>query len=144
MQIAACKAVACGIGGTYSEEEALLALKEFVDQRGGSGSLARRRHDIQVTAGGVKCLPVFQAPLATTQVDDKDECPEVVPSQPSKYFISASRKTGHRRLHLNGPCHVKPHHCHTVRFMERVDVQDLDSICRDCKHRLKADRGPGQ
>ena len=143
--IAACKAVACGLGGIYTEEEALLALKDFVDKRGGSGSLARRRHDIQVMAGGVKSLgltwPVFQAPLETTQVDDEDECPEVVPSQPSKYFISVSRKTGHRRLHLNGPCHVKPHHCHTVRFMERVDMQDVDSICRDCKHRLKADRG---
>ena len=145
MQVAACKAVACSIGGTYSEEEPLLALKDYVDQRGGSGALARRRHDIQVTIGGVKSLglswPVFQAPLASTAFDDEDECPEVVPSKPSKYFISVSRKTGHRRLHINGPCHVKPYHCHTVRYVDRVDMQDLDSICRDCKHRLKADRG---
>ena len=148
MQVAACKAITCGIGGRYDEEESLLALKEYVDQRGGSGALARRRHDIMVTTGEIKSLgmkwPVFQAPLATTPVDDEDECPEVVPGKPTKYFISISRKTGYRRLHVNGPCHVKPHNCHTVRYVDRVDMQDLDSICRDCKHRLKADRGqPG-
>ena len=56
--------------------------------------------------------------------------------------MSVSRKTGHRRLRLSGPCRVKPHHCHTVRYTDRVDMLDLDSICRDCKRRLKAERGP--
>ena len=65
----------------------------------------------------------------------------VVPDKAYKYFMSVSRKTGHRRLRLSWPCRVKPHHCHTVRCTDRVDMQDLDSICRDCKRRLKAVRG---
>ena len=93
---------------------------------------------------GVKSLgctwPVFTPPLATTPFDDEDECPEVVPAQQTRYFISVSRKTGHRRLHINGPCHVKPHHCAVVHYTDKVDMQDLDSICKDCKQRLRAER----
>ena len=105
VQIAACSAITCGLGGIYDEEESLLAWKEYVDQRGGSGALARRRHDILITSGGVKSLglkwPVFQAPLATTPADDEDECPEVVPSRggsQQSHYISVSSASAARQV----------------------------------------------
>ena len=64
-----------------------------------------------------------------------------VESAATRFFISISRKTGHRRLHLNGPCHVKPVHCTKVEFVDRVVLEQIDSICRDCKHRLRDEQG---
>ena len=61
-------------------------------------------------------------------------------AEETKYFITTSR-AGHRRLRLNGPCHVKPFHCSSVTFTDAVVGEDIDSICRDCKHRMRSEAG---
>ena len=72
--------------------------------------------------------------------DEADEVPEGPVEGSAKYFIAVSKKSGHRRLRLNGPCHVKPYHCSSVSFVDEVSLEDIDSICRDCKHRLRKEQ----
>ena len=36
---------------------------------------------------------------------------------------------------------MKPHHCTKVEFVDRVSAESIDSICRDCKHRMKDEQG---
>ncbi|CAE7351564.1 unnamed protein product [Symbiodinium sp. CCMP2592] len=106
IQIGVCRAIVTGQGGEYQEIEALEELKAYVDERGGSGALARRRHDIFRTVGGARCLgnkwPVIE--LDDADASEEEEAAEAltVEGSATKYFISISRKTGHRRLHLNG------------------------------------------
>ena len=38
-------------------------------------------------------------------------------------------------------CYVKPENCYSVRFLEQVSAEDVDSICKDCKARMKAQAG---
>eukprot|EP00435_Cladocopium_sp_Y103_P064707 s171_g26.t1 len=57
-----------------------------------------------------------------------------------KYFITISRRAGHRRLHLTG-CLVKPANCCEVRLCSVVTAEDFDSICRACKKRMHQETG---
>ena len=144
IQITVCKSIACGVGETFDEAEALQELKIFVDQRGKSGGLARRRHDILKSYKGKVCLGLSWPTLALKPEPDRQDDGldfQVLPAKPARYFISISRKTGRRRLHLNGPCHVKPNQCRQVEYLDEVHLDLLDSICRDCKHRLRRDHG---
>ena len=145
IQLGVCKAIVTGEGGEYQEAEALEELKRHVDERGGSGALARRRHDIMRTCDGVRCLGIKWPTIELEPADgsEGEEAGEAmaVESAATRFFISISRKTGHRRLHLNGPCHVKPVHCTKVEFVDRVVLEQIDSICRDCKHRLRDEQG---
>ena len=51
-----------------------------------------------------------------------------------------SRTTGLKRLHMVG-CYVKPENCYDVKFVDCVNAEDIDSICKDCKARMKAQAG---
>ena len=53
---------------------------------------------------------------------------------PPKYFVTISRRAGHRRLHLSG-CFVKPSNCCEVRLFQTVTNEDFDSVCRACRKR---------
>ena len=145
IQYGVCKAIVTGEGTVYHEVEALDELKKYVDNRGGSGALARRRHDVFKVVDGVRCLGNKWPTVELEETDlSEDEGPgeaEAVQGSSTKYFISISRKAGYRRLHLNGPCHVKPHHCTKVEYVDRVVLDQIDSICRDCKHRMRDEQG---
>ena len=145
LQVAACKAITCGEGGEYNEDEAIAEMKNFVDERGGSGTLVRRRHSVMKLVEGVRQLGIkwpTLGPFPSGEPNDLVEpVAEAVAEPHRKYFISISRKTGHRRLHLNGPCHVKPYHCTKVTFSDTVTMDELDSVCRDCKHRMRVEQG---
>ena len=145
IQYGVCKAIVTGEGTVYHEVEALDELKKYVDNHGGSGALARRRHDVFKVVDGVKCLGNKWPTVELEETDlSEDEGPgeaEAVQGSSTKYFISISRKAGYRRLHLNGPCHVKPHHCTKVEYVDRVVLEQIDSICRDCKHRMRDEQG---
>ena len=152
VQITVCKAICSGIDYVYNEEEPLLSLKTFVDGHRQSGSLVARRHEVLKDDGsGRKHLqmawPVFTPSKgsagcsgASAAVHGDDE-PEVVPDPARKYFISVSKRSGHRRLHLNGPCHVKPFHCRCVEFVDFPDLDSVDSVCKDCRQRMRAEQG---
>ena len=57
-----------------------------------------------------------------------------------KFFITVSRRAGHRRLHLVG-CFVKPSNCCEVRLCNTVTAEEFDSICRACKKRMLQEAG---
>ena len=40
-----------------------------------------------------------------------------------------------------GHANVKPHHCTKVEYVDRVVLEQIDSICRDCKHRMRDEQG---
>jgi hypothetical protein len=57
-----------------------------------------------------------------------------------KYFITISRRTALRRLHMAG-CFVKPDRCCEVSFMDEVLQDSFDAICQACKKRMMAECG---
>ena len=144
VQETVCRALLEGVGGQYHEDEALSMLKSYVDGLGTSGSLARRQHDILRRGDGQRHLGL-KWPAFSPALEDPDSSAEDLEEAPvfsaSKYFITTSSKTGLRRLHLNGPCHVKHYHCSSVVFVDQVNLEDIDSVCRDCKHRLRREAG---
>ena len=54
-----------------------------------------------------------------------------------KYFITVSRRTGFRRLHVTGEFHVKAETCQQVVDVESLEGQTFDAICKFCKQKLK-------
>ena len=143
VQQTVCKAILEGKDVPYAEEDALSDLKKALDAQGHSGSMARRRHDIMKQPDGSRHLglkwPPFQPEAGSPVVDCEDSASEGG-AEETKYFITTSR-SGHRRLHLNGPCHVKPFHCSSVSFTNTVSSEDIDSICRDCRQRMRSEAG---
>lgn len=61
-------------------------------------------------------------------------------AESSKYFITVSRRAGHRRLHLVG-CFVKPSNCMEVRMFNALTAEDFDSICRACRKKMLLESG---
>jgi len=61
-------------------------------------------------------------------------------SEESKYFVTISRRTCLRRLHLSG-CFVKPDRCCEVSYLDQVTADDFDSVCQACKKKMVAECG---
>ena len=61
-------------------------------------------------------------------------------AQTKKYFITISRRTALRRLHLDG-CFVKADRCCEVLHLDEVTSEDFDSICQACKRKMVAECG---
>ncbi|CAE7543714.1 unnamed protein product [Symbiodinium natans] len=137
VQETVCRALLEGVGGQYHEDEALSMLKSYVDGLGTSGSLARRQHDILRRGDGQRHLGL-KWPAFTPALEDPDSSAEDLEEAPvfsaSKYFITTSSKTGLRRLHLNGPCHVKHYHCSSVVFVDQVNLGSWTGGCRGALH----------
>ena len=90
--MAACKAITCGEGGEYNEDEAIAEMKSFVDERGGSGALVRRRHSVMKQIEGVRQLglkwPVL-GPFPSADTDDLAEpSAEAVPSRTENTLLA--------------------------------------------------------
>ena len=77
--------------------------------------------------------------LAANILDQKTR-DEATSKEQSKFFVTISRRTAFRRLHLTG-CFVKPSNCTEVRMLDEVANEDFDSICRACKRKMLAENG---
>ena len=147
LQKSVCRSLLEGGSQPYVEEEALAALKSYVDGQGASGALIRRRHDLMRQANGEWRLglkwPAFKPKAIGVNVEGDPGSEDEPFEGETKYFITTT-KQGHRRLHLNGPCHVKAHKCASVTFTNRLCLEAVDSICRDCKHRMRLEAGQEQ
>ena len=71
---------------------------------------------------------------------EADALKESQSGEPPKYFVTISRRTRHRRLHLHG-CFVKPSNCCEVRLCQTVTNEDFDSVCRACKKKMLLESG---
>ncbi|CAE7380267.1 unnamed protein product, partial [Symbiodinium sp. CCMP2456] len=133
----------------YVEADALDALQAFAEQRGEVGAVIRARHELvrpSKTGGnprlGGRFPPLFfqnmQVPLVVPDELEEDGHPAAFPKGDARYFVSVSKKTGFRRLHVNHACYVKPFKCQDVLYLDQVTAADFDAVCKDCKVRIRS------
>ena len=150
------EAIVSGHPGFYREDEVIEALCAEASAGGANPLRIRKRHAVMSDVTGKHCLGGFYPTLDVSEVGDVevvddtpdfDELDVLVGRQPplsepkaAKYFITISRRTAFRRLHMAG-CFIKPSHCMEVRYLDEVLVQEFDSICRACKKRMFQESG---
>eukprot|EP00435_Cladocopium_sp_Y103_P069853 s777_g34.t1 len=130
--------------GIVSSEEYVRTSRQvvFKIQRSEDESIGRK----MCLGGAYPTLEVFE--------DDWDNCPEALSEHvatlamkekvgghvETKYFITISRRTALRRLHLSG-CFVKPDRCGEVVHVNEVNQDDFDSICQACRKKMRSECG---
>ena len=140
LQLHIAEALVTGQPKQYIEVEAIKAVTDYANQVGESESQVRRRHiifDGSKGLGGTWPTLHVEAEAAAPPSPDVQE---VAMGDRGQYFVVTSRTTGLRRLHMVG-CYVKPENCYHVKFVEHVNLEDVDSICKDCRARMKAQAG---
>eukprot|EP00435_Cladocopium_sp_Y103_P012339 s5620_g3.t1 len=140
----------------YHEDEALDALCAAAGLEGANPTRIRKRHVVMNGLSGRNCLGGVY-PTMTLRDDDwfllqeadaddiqaleaqVQQLPKPVreeePVTGYDYFVTVSRRTGHRRLHLTG-CFVKPSNCCEVRLLNQITSEAFDSTCRACKKKM--------
>ena len=146
----------------YFEDEAISSLCQTAVNNGANPARIKKRHNVMTGITGRTCLGMSYPTLEVREGDwvdigdDADvenaELEVKVQSQAKdvsgqaqsegtyKFFITVSRRAGHRRLHLVG-CFVKPSNCCEVRLCNTVTAEEFDSICRACKKRMLQEAG---
>ena len=142
----------------YFEDEALQKLCDSAEAAGANPNRIKKRHTVMSNWTGRYCLggayptrEVFdddwqdpgdteegQAALAESVA--KISAGTQVEQSCSKYFITISRRSALRRLHLPG-CFVKPDRCCEVHYVDEVTGDDFDAICQACKRKMLAECG---
>ena len=151
IQIEVNRVITTGRPCEYIEDETVEALCHEAASRGANPMRIRKRHTVMNKFTGKVCL----GSMYPTLVLD-DEGPAIIDDTPDerqlerlaskhteqcsavtepKFFITVSRRTSFRRLHLSG-CFVKAAHCAEVRFADEVNVEEFDTICRACKKKM--------
>eukprot|EP00435_Cladocopium_sp_Y103_P007722 s5258_g2.t1 len=143
----------------YFEDEAIQRLCDAAESSGANPNRIRKRHSPMSMWTGRHCLGGVYPTLEILE-DDWQEPEDIDESdasllgavaaitekgtsskpQESKYFITISRRTCLRRLHLNG-CFVKPDRCCEVLFTDSVSSDEFDTICQACKKKMLAECG---
>ena len=147
----------------YFEDEAIDNLCRSAESAGANPNRIRRRHTIMNSVSGKNCLGSVY-PVLTIRDEGSQVIPDVeddtdivllegkarsamavgsereAVAESSKYFITVSRRAGHRRLHLVG-CFVKPSNCMEVRMFNALTAEDFDSICRACRKKMLLESG---
>ncbi|CAL1141183.1 unnamed protein product [Cladocopium goreaui] len=112
----------------YDESELLDSVREFAEKSDLSGQRVRRRH---------KMLPLPKAE-DMVRYGYEEESDEEDPQQPidgehpapvdvdddMAYFVTVSRRTGFRRLHVTGKCHVHAERCQQAETVESAEVRE--------------------
>ena len=143
-------------GKRYDEGELLEDVKEFAEKHGLVGHRIRRRHKVvplkTATLNGVVSwmdpdtdnegldeddVVVDKKLVLAHGTEVMDGLETVSAGTREKYFITISRRTGFRRLHMTGACHVKSERCQQVVGVESLEGQTFDAICKFCKQSLK-------
>ena len=150
------EAIVSGHPAVYREDEVIEALCSEASSGGANPARIRKRHTVMNEMTGKYCLGGFYPTLDVSEVGDVevvDDTPELdeldalierqaplAEPKVSKYFITISRRTAFRRLHMSG-CFVKPSHSMEVRLLDEVLIEEFDSICRACKKRMLQESG---
>ena len=143
----------------YFEDEAIQKLCDTAEAAGANPNRIKKRHTVlsnwsgRNSLGGIyPTLEVFdddvqdhdesleaQAALAASvaKICEKDAA---AATKVTKYFITISRRSALRRLHLTG-CFVKPDRCCEVLFVDEISSDDFDSICQACKRKMLLEGG---
>ena len=150
IQETVCKGLCTG-SPSFDPGETLQDLREFVDRRGGNGAGAFTKHSIlrqvlQLEHGQARWelgmrWPTFDPTIDGELVDEPDKSLDDETSDIEtddglpQYFITISRKTGFRRLHLRDGCGLDWRTCHRVEFLDKISKTCADSVCASCKKR---------
>ena len=136
-----CRALLTGQPSPYVEVDSVKSLGQYASLMGESEAQVRRRHTILNARTGLSgkwpALAVADTEVAPASPGGDEE---VIKPTTGKYFVVTSRKTGLRCLRMQG-CHVRPENCHLVSFLEQVTAEDVDSICKDCRVRMRSQAG---
>ena len=143
----------------YYEDESLQKLCQAAESAGANPNRIKKRHTVMSNWTGRYCLggtfPTLEVFDDDWQEPDDTEDARAALAESvakisgrsqdeqvcaSKYFITISRRTALRRLHLSG-CFVKPDRCCEVLFLDEIGNDDFDSICRPCKRKMMAECG---
>ena len=146
----------------YYEDDAMTSLCSAAEAGGANPNRIKKRHTVMGSLTGRNCLGMAYPTLEVREgywVDVGDgftdeaialeqkvvehalaESREVATAESHKYFITVSRRAGHKRLHLMG-CFVKPGNCCEVRLCNQVTSEEFDSVCRACKRRMLQEAG---
>ena len=163
IQKAVNRSIVEGRDDEYFEDEAIESVCKAAEASGANPNRIRRRHTIMNTLSGHNCLGQVFPTITLAEDDgqvvtetDQDVDPLLLEedarsmlaatsksreaAEASKYFITVSRRAGHRRLHLVG-CFVKPANCCEVFLCNTVTADDFDAICRACRKKMLAENG---
>ena len=159
IQKAVNRSIVTGLDQEYFEDEAVDRLCKAAEDSGANRNRIRKKHMVCSSLSGKFCLggtfPTLEVlpddwfeigeneedelTLAANILDQKTR-DEATSKEQSKFFVTISRRTAFRRLHLTG-CFVKPSNCTEVRMLDEVTNEDFDSICRACKRKMLAENG---
>ena len=147
----------------YFEDEAIDSLCKAAEANGANPNRIRRRHSVMTPISGKNCLgsvfpvlvirdedcqviPVIEDDANSVLLEEEARSALAIdskreaPTDSTKYFVTVSRRAGHRRLHLVG-CFVKPSNCMEVRMTNSVTAEDFDSVCRACRKKMLSENG---
>ena len=153
------RALVEGRESEYFEDEAIDRLCKTAEDMGANPNRIKKRHTVMTNLNGRNCLGglyptldvreddwflvdgnVDDEPQLRVKIQEQIDAEKNAVEQTSKYFVTISRRTSFRRLHLVG-CFVKPSNCMEVRLLNEVTEEDFDSICRSCKKKMLRDGG---
>ena len=143
----------------YFEDEAIQKLCEAAQSSGANPNRIKKRHTVLSDWSGSHSLGGTFPTLGVLPDDwqDLDETDEAqvelrdkvatlaakenqLEPQTTKYFITISRRTSLRRLHLTG-CFVKPDRCCEVLCLDEITSDNFDTICQACKRKMVLECG---
>ncbi|OLP77412.1 hypothetical protein AK812_SmicGene42518 [Symbiodinium microadriaticum] len=122
----------------YDEEELFEDFGAWLRERGLDPEPWVKRHAILRTVNGCKVLNQTW-PLLREFTDRPDDSVPALPAsntsqdeKESPFWVSISRHSGHRRLHIRNGCWVTPGSCHKFAEVWAVDSSVADSFCKLC------------
>eukprot|EP00435_Cladocopium_sp_Y103_P074208 s172_g47.t1 len=162
IQKAVNKSIVTGLDQEYFEDEAIERLCKTAESSGANPNRIKKWHTVMSSLPGKHCLggvfptlevrPEDWSVLESSEMDEGEVAASILNQKSKeqastkelpKFFVTISRRTAFRRLHLTG-CFVKPSNCAEVRFLEDVDSGDFDAICRTCKRKMLSENGKDQ
>ena len=121
----------------YDEEELYEELRAWLRDRGLDPEPWIKLHGIMRTVNGCKVLNQ-RWPLMADFTDGPDDAAPAPPASncaqdgESPFWVSISRHSGHRRLHIRNGCWVTPGSCHRFAEVWEADATVADSFCKLC------------
>jgi len=137
----------------YDEDELLGDVKEFAESHHLVGHRIRRRHTVLPLRGQTKSCASWEEveseneDLPEEQVENLKESALAMGTIDTdeqqqqdgrlSYFVTVSRRTGFRRLHVVGYCHVQASRCQETVAVDNIQDAVFNAICMSCKKKLK-------
>jgi transcription elongation factor Elf1 len=130
------------------ESELLEDIMHFADKHELVGQRVRRRHTHDYKrANAGEVFNTFDSDVEQVDVQEKQQVMEAVQREAGEnpthlgYFITTSRRTGFRRLHMHGKCPVRSDRCIDSTDVDNVQDAAYDAICKICQRKISEELG---